>query len=380
MKVMIAVTHLLGTGHLSRALTLGRAFVAKGHQVQILSGGMPAPQLDHSGVDLIPLPPLRSDGVNFTRLLTGIGDVALPEYLAERAHSAVSAMQSLAPDVLITELFPFGRRILRSEFFALLDAARALPHKPVIAASIRDILAPPSKPAKAAQTDAIIAEYYDAVLVHSEPQTTRLEASWPVSDQLAHKVQYTGYVAPPKAGPHPTKAGSGEILVSAGGGSVGQSIFRTAIEAARKTTNQRWRLLVGGQDAPVLIPELQHLAQGAPVVIERARPDFRQMLAHAQASVSMCGYNTTLDLLQAKTPAVVIPFDDGGEVEQTLRARSLTHLSGFKVVYNSELTPEALREALDKAIQAPRRDTVALSFAGAAKSVQIIQNLKKANL
>ena len=30
MKVMIVVTHLLGTGHLSRALTLGRAFVADG--------------------------------------------------------------------------------------------------------------------------------------------------------------------------------------------------------------------------------------------------------------------------------------------------------------------------------------------------------------
>ena len=33
MKVMIAVTHLLGTGHLARALTLGRAFAAQGHVV-----------------------------------------------------------------------------------------------------------------------------------------------------------------------------------------------------------------------------------------------------------------------------------------------------------------------------------------------------------
>ena len=69
MNVLIAVTHLLGTGHLARALTLARAFVAQGHKVQILSGGGPAPQLDHSGVDLLQLPPLRSDGVDFTRLL-----------------------------------------------------------------------------------------------------------------------------------------------------------------------------------------------------------------------------------------------------------------------------------------------------------------------
>ncbi|MBT3141668.1 glycosyltransferase [Ruegeria litorea] len=377
MKVMIAVTHLLGTGHLSRALTLGRAFAAKGHQVQILSGGMPVPQLDHSGVDLIPLSPLRSDGVNFTRLLTDDGDVASSDYLATRVEAAVIALNRFAPDVLITELFPFGRRVLRSEFLALLKAACALPVKPLIAASIRDILAPPSKPKKAEQTDTIIADHYDVVLVHSDPQTTRLEASWPVSNQLASKIQYTGYVAPHEAGPHPTGAGASEILVSAGGGSVGQSIFRTAIEAARKTTNRRWRLLVGGQDAPVLIPQLLQLAQGMPVEIESARPDFRQMLTHAEASVSMCGYNTTLDLLQAKTPAVIIPFDDGGEVEQTLRADSLTHLSGFEVVYSSNLSPDALLSALDKAIQAPRRDAATLNFAGAAQTVQIVQNLKE---
>ena len=378
MKVMIAVTHLLGTGHLSRALNLGRAFAAEGHQVQILSGGLSVPQLDHNGVDLIQLPPLRSDGVNFTRLLTEAGEVASPEYLAARVQTAVSALNSFAPEVLVTELFPFGRRVLRAEFLTLLEAARALPFRPIIAASIRDILAPPSKPTKAVQTDAIVADYYDAVLVHSDPQTTRLEASWPVSDQLAPKIQYTGYVAPPEVGPHPTKAGSGEILVSAGGGSVGQSIFRTAIEASRKTTNRRWRLLVGGQNAPALIPELLQLAQGAPVAIERAQPDFRQMLIHAHASVSMCGYNTTLDLLQAQTPAVIIPFDEGGEVEQTLRADSLAHMPGIEVVYGSDLTPNALLSALDKTIQAPRRDAVALNFTGAAQTVQIIKNLKEA--
>ncbi|HBR43215.1 MAG TPA: glycosyltransferase, partial [Sulfitobacter sp.] len=43
MKVSIVVTHLLGTGHLARALTLGRAYGAAGHDVQVVSGGMPAP-------------------------------------------------------------------------------------------------------------------------------------------------------------------------------------------------------------------------------------------------------------------------------------------------------------------------------------------------
>lgn len=63
MKILIAVTHLLGTGHLSRALTLGRAFAAAGHRAYIVSGGGSAPHLDHSGVDLIQLPPDRKSVV-----------------------------------------------------------------------------------------------------------------------------------------------------------------------------------------------------------------------------------------------------------------------------------------------------------------------------
>ena len=36
MKVMIAVTHLLGTGHLARALVLARAFMASGHATTLV--------------------------------------------------------------------------------------------------------------------------------------------------------------------------------------------------------------------------------------------------------------------------------------------------------------------------------------------------------
>ena len=67
MKVMIVVTHLLGTGHLSRALTLARAFQAAGDEVLIASGGFAAPQLNTDGVELVQLPPLRADGIREPR-------------------------------------------------------------------------------------------------------------------------------------------------------------------------------------------------------------------------------------------------------------------------------------------------------------------------
>ena len=88
MKVVIAVTHLLGTGHLSRALTLARAFSAAGHEATVMTGGMPVTQLDTSGTTLFQLPALRSDGVNFTRLLTSASEVADETFLAQRQKAA----------------------------------------------------------------------------------------------------------------------------------------------------------------------------------------------------------------------------------------------------------------------------------------------------
>ena len=375
MKVMIAVTHLLGTGHLSRALTLGRAFAAAGHQVVIASGGMPAPQLDPSGVTLCQLPPLRSDGVNFTTLLNSTGDRADADYLATRQAALCSALSEFAPDILITELFPFGRRVLSEEFLALLNAAEALPRRPLVLASIRDILAPPSKPERAERAEQIVIAHYDAVLVHSDPLATPLERSWPVSTCLAPLLRYTGFVAPPAAVPHPDHVGDGEILVSAGGGGVGHALFETAVAAAQLLPEMRWRLLVGGQDAEETIRSLGSCDNA---IVEPARPDFRQMLHRAAASVSMCGYNTALDLLQAGTPAVFVPFDAGGEVEQSLRAQALAALRGIHVLPASDLTPEALVTAIRAGIADPHRSTERLRFDGAARSVAIASAMAKA--
>ncbi len=368
MKVLIAVTHLLGTGHLARALTLARAFRDAGHAVRLISGGLPAPHLDHSEIEVIQLPPIRSDGTAFTRLLTATDAPADTAYLATRTVALIDALNGFQPDILITELFPFGRRILAREFTALLEAAHALPRRPVTLCSIRDILAPPSTPAKAARTEALIARFYDGVLVHSDPAVTRLEQSWPVGDTLAPRLLYTGYVAPPA--PVPSAAGAGEILVSAGGGSVGQHLYQTAIAAARLMPARQWRLLIGGADAAARIRALALLATGTATIIEPARPDFRAMLPDAAASLSMCGYNTALDLLQAGTPAVLVPFDADGETEQSLRAASLAHLPAIEVIASRHLTAERLANALDTVIAAGPRAASTLRFDGAAETVR----------
>ncbi|MCK4713365.1 MAG: glycosyltransferase [Marinosulfonomonas sp.] len=378
MNVLIAVTHLLGAGHLSRALTLARAFAVAGHRVTLASGGMPMPQFDSTGVTIRQLPPLRSDGTDFTRLLTADGTVADVGYLAARRRSLTLAVTETRPDIVITELFPFGRRVLQDEFYALLRAARGRIPKPVILASIRDILAPPSKPEKAQHTAHIIDDYYDGVLVHSDPNRIPLDKSWPVSPALDAKLRYTGYVSPPPAGPHPDELGKGEVIVSAGGGPVGEHLFNAAIAVAQRSSGVRWRILVGGYDPAPLVKRLKMQRGGADIIIEPARPDFRQMLYHAAASISMCGYNTALDLMQAGTPALFIPFDEAGEVEQTLRAENLSQMPRMRMIRAGDLTPEHLLKEVAALVQLPRKGATNIRLDGAAETVRIAVKMAQA--
>jgi len=89
----------------------------------------------------------------------------------------------------------------------------------------------------------------------------------------------------------------------------------------------------------------------------------------------MCGYNTAMDLLQTGTPAVFIPFDAGGELEQTLRATRLSKSDQFDVVTAATLTPAKLLTALDSVKRKPPPPVG--NFDGARQTVRIIEGMSK---
>ena len=374
MKVMVVVTHLLGSGHLRRAINLSQAFVSAGHQVMLVSGGLPIDTFDVEDFSFEQLPPLCSDGTNFSRLLNVSGEVVDESYLQARASMLKKLVQDLQPQVVITELFPFGRRMLRTEFTGLLESASELPVAPTILSSVRDILAAPSNDKKAQQAESTIEKFYDGVLVHSDPATTPLNISWPVTESIEAKLFYTGYVAQSVA-EYKSAQKTAEIVVSAGGGSVGRRVYETAIEAARLSPANQWRILVGGSDAKAEVVRLKSLASGLPVVVEPNRTDFRELLSNASCSVSMCGYNTAIDLLLTGTPGVLVPFDAGGEQEQTLRAESLAERSSYCLLLDKDLTPESLNNAVAKASQSGRFSADRTQFNGALESVRITSRL-----
>ncbi|WP_293802614.1 glycosyltransferase, partial [uncultured Bosea sp.] len=315
-SVLIAVTHLLGSGHLVRAANLARALARGGFTVTLASGGMPLRDMEGEPFAFVQLPVIRTEGTDFRTLLDENGQLIEPERRTARIAMLEELAARLRPDVVIVEHFPFGRRQLAAEFLALIAAAKAARPEALALSSVRDVLVTP-RPDRIAEAEERIAGLFDAVLVHGDAGFLPLERSWPVGEGLAAKLRYTGYLADDR--PVGAVQENGEIIVSGGGSAAALPLFACAVAAARlDRSGRRWRLLAG---RGMTEDDLALLMAEAPekVVIERARPDFPALLAGCAVSISQAGYNTVLDLVTAGRPAIVVPFDAGNETEQTVR-------------------------------------------------------------
>ncbi len=378
-RVLFYVQHLLGIGHLRRAARIAKAASAAGLEVDFVSGGLPHPGLDIGGARLVQLTPaLRTVDENFSHLVTAAGERYDPEDAAERRDQLLDLLRDTRPAVVLTEMFPFGRRQMRGELLPLLEAAKAAPWRPRVAASVRDILTTLKQPGKADWILATARRYYDAVLVHGDPSLVPFERTFPQAAALADLIRYTGYVVgsmPPASARH-----DGEVLVSTGGGAVAEPLVAAALEARALSplATVPWRVLIGDN-----LPEARFavLAAAAPpgVTVERSRPDFLALLAAARLSISQAGYNTTLEVLAAGTPAVVVPFAAGSETEQTLRARLLEERRRLVVVEETGLTPASLAAGIARALALPPPPPLPLRLDGAAETARQLLALAAAS-
>lgn len=361
-RVLFLVCHLTGSGHLARTLALARAVAARGAEALVVSGGRPLPHLDARGVALEQLPPLSVAGLDYATLRDAEGRPADAAWLARRRDRIEAAIRAFRPDRLVVETFPFGRRAIADEFALALDAADA----PAFV-SLRDIPEPPRKPGRAAEAEARLARWSLRVLVHGDPRLAPLALGWPEAERVASRVRHTGYVAEPLP---PPGGDPEEALVAVGGGALGSDLLRAAVAAARLGARP-WRLRVGGADAAAQAAALMREARGAPVSAEPAAPDYRARLGAAAASLSLFGYNTAVDLLQARTPAVIRPMAEGGEREQTLRARAFARLPQFETL-DGPLDPAALHAAVERAAARGRGPAPAVDLDGAGRSAEIL--------
>ncbi|MGH6921080.1 MAG: glycosyltransferase family protein, partial [Geminicoccaceae bacterium] len=340
MRVLFWVQQLLGSGHLKRAATLARAMADEGLEVTLAVGGMPAswliPGPISRGVEVVQLPAIRTSDPSFAQLVGAAGRPVDDALWQERQARLQSLLAERQPQVLITEMFPFGRRAFRRELVPLLEAAAAMRPRPWRLCSVRDILVrKPSLESYAWMRDTALA-HYDRILVHTDPQLIPFDLTFPFATALQDRLTNTGYVVDATTTSPDGRPGPPEVLVSAGGGRVGAALLEAAIEARGSTSLAQapWRLVAGGNLAADRFAAL-HARLPDGMALDRHRSDFHALFANSLLSVSQAGYNTVVEGLRLGKPMVLVPFETASETEQRIRAERLANLGLAEAVWES---------------------------------------------
>jgi predicted glycosyltransferase len=369
-RVLFYVQHLLGIGHIARASLVASALAEDGFEVTMVTGGLPVPGFPGPGIRHVALAPEVTSREGFSGLQDAHGAPLDAEGERRRVEQLLATLAETRPDIIITEAFPFGRRQMRFELVPLLDAIAAMRPKPLLVASIRDILQTNRKPGRDEETVALVREHFERVLVHGDSSLTRIEDTFPLAGEIADRTVYTGLVAPPAPTPSQEKY---RVVVSAGGGAVGQALLNASVAARSLLASPgRWCVITGPNLDAESFDRLAAQSDGEMDVF-RFRSDFRQLLTSAELSISQAGYNTVCDVLRAGCGALLVPFAAGGETEQTERAEKLKAMGLADFVDEASITPETVAAGIE-AVRAMRRPaTVNLNLDGARETARLLR-------
>ncbi|MGK7888558.1 MAG: glycosyltransferase family protein [Leptolyngbyaceae cyanobacterium] len=386
--VLMYCQHVSGIGHYIRSSAIAAALQQSMRVVMILGGALPEMVTLPEGIELIYLPPIGIDDQQET--LVSLDDrYTLVEAVTLRTKLLIKALAEWKPAALLIEHFPaVGRLLFIPELLPFLEAAQAQPSPPVIVSSLREILEPQRERRVVTETISyvLLNTYFDAVLVHGDADFTSIEAMFKSVIRRKIPVHYTGFVVPePQSLPESsqwTPPTSPYLMVSAGGGRLGGNLLRTVIETYQQMGwGDRFQLvaLAGVFLDSTEWQDIQTMAQAIPgVQLYRWLPNLREVLRGAQASISLCGYNTALDLLQANIPALVVPSDEDMQGEQFERATRLADLGLVQMLSAQQLDHSTLSEAIAQ-ILTFQPQPCTFDFQGAANTAQILQQLLKPN-
>ncbi len=366
--------HSLGIGHLTRSFALAASLREHFHVVFLNGGRLPPGIVVPEGIELIDLPPLgMDDGHTLVSRDAARHDVAAAQ--ARRRELIERAIAQHRPAVLLVELFPFGRKKFAGEILPMIRQVRRQSGMAAqVICSLRDILVD-ARPDQRHHDDRarwITDRYFDAVIVHADPAFARIEESFRPTRPMRTGVHYSGYVVPRRAA-HADAPRAGHILVSAGGGIVGDSLYRNVLEARLlQKVPPPLRVIAGP-----FLPEPEWLAlrdrcAGVPgVELLRHVGDMVAQMRQARASISQCGYNSALDIVGANVPALVVPYETHSENEQRTRAQRLVALGAMQMLPAAELTAQRMAQAIDELLEFRPRPTM-LDLNGAEHTAQLL--------
>jgi predicted glycosyltransferase len=363
-----------GLGHLRRTLALASAVseLDPTSNSLIVTGSTVASSYRlPPRVDTVKLPTVtKNGGGRYEALRLGTGFRAVRTLRMDVARAAAEAFQ---PDVAVIDKSPLG---LKGELQPTLDLLRDRTDCRLVL-GLRDIEDSPAKLRSewcGAGLQRAIQHYYDQVLIYG-PSTTNdalRSLGW---EHLGLPVERIGYVVRRIPDQAPPGLPGEYVLVTVGGGADGFRIVATFLEAVRLAPLSCPAVIVTGplmRDAEAR--RIDELGAGLAVRVEDFRADMEGVIAGARAVVSMAGYNTVAELMEARKPCLLIPRVTPRE-EQLVRARALASAGLADILHPDALDPPTMRSALDALLSRPPPEPEDDWDGGATRAAEILIGL-----
>jgi predicted glycosyltransferase len=383
-KIMFYCQYLTGMGHLVRSSEIVRQLV-KNFQVCFVNGGPTVPNFEiDSQAKIVTLPPLWIEKGEF-KVSDDFTDIETVKNL--RKQTLIDLVDKFQPDCLITEFFPFGRHKLLFELLPLLDHIKAVYPQTKIVCSVRDIVGRSNLAEEEETICHLTRQYFDLILFHSDAQFQTLEESFLRVDKLDCAVKYTGFVAQPfnqferiKTQDFINIKGSQPmILVSIGGGRIGYQLLETVIQSSsllKELIPHKIQIFTGPFMQEEQFLQLQTMAKNHDnVKLQRYTNHLMMYMQKADLSISLTGYNTTMNILQTGVRSLVVPIGHyGKDEEQLLRTKKLEKLGIVQMLQDEELNPNSLAQKIIHCLQSPpQKNRMSFELKGAEKTSMILQ-------
>jgi predicted glycosyltransferase len=350
-KLLYYCQSLVGIGHLTASLRIIEALLPHGVEVDLIYGGLDA-AMPHGqpGLRALRLPTLLHDEDSGAFFVPD-GGGSIEQVWAERARASAAFLRPPYAGVVL-EFFPFGRRRFKDEIGALLGAVREASGPVPVFTSVREVLVPRDV-AKERRMVASVRKHIHTVFVRGDPQVIRLDETFSLAPEIADKLCYTGYIAPPLPavahGQGPAR--KSQVLVSQGGGNVGRELLQAAIGAAALLPQLHFLMACGARTTAGEMQALRHSARSGNVQIVPFLPDFVPRLMESAVSINMGGDNTLLDVLAARTPSLAWPYQDNPE--QGIRIRKFAAKGLLHELHAEDLAPDRLKALIEHALRTP---------------------------
>jgi predicted glycosyltransferase len=374
-------------GHLVRSAEIVRHLEER-FKVCFINGGPAIPGFEMPPeVEVVTLPPLWIENGEL-QVTEGFNN--LEEVKESRREQLINLCDRFQPDCLITEFFPFGRHKLFFELLPLLEHLKSAHPKTKIVCSLRDIVGRTDLNLEEETICQLTSQYFDLILFHSDSKFQKLEESFSRVRDLGCEVKYTGFVSQSISANNILTVSDlaslnrkePTILVSVGGGRLGYELIETAIAASPMIGDllpHHLQIFTGPFMPEEQFLTLQQAALNKPnVTLQRYTSNLIAYMEKADLSISLTGYNTTMNILRTGVRSLVVPIGHyDNDKEQLVRTNKLEKLGIVEVIDPSELTPENLTQRIISCLNksSSDRNSTLFDLQGAAKTVLILQEL-----